>query len=156
MPAKRSAGLLVFRRGADGRIEVLCGHMGGPFWERKDEHAWSIPKGEYLDGADPMEEARREFIEEIGREPPSGDWIPLGEVRQSGGKRVVAWAVEGNLDVSGEVQSNTFTMEWPPRLGRMQEFPEVDRAEWFDLDTARRKLVKGQVPLLDTLDEKIS
>jgi predicted NUDIX family NTP pyrophosphohydrolase len=152
---RRSAGLLVYRRTPEGGVEVLCGHMGGPFWERKDEHAWSIPKGEYLDGADPVEEARREFTEEIGQEPPSGEWIPLGEVRQSGGKRVVAWAVEGDVDASA-VESNTFTMEWPPRSGRMQEFPEVDRAEWFDLDTARLKLVKGQVPFLDLLVEKIS
>jgi predicted NUDIX family NTP pyrophosphohydrolase len=152
---RRSAGLLVYRRTPHGGIEVLCGHMGGPFWERKDEHAWSIPKGEYLDGADPVEEARREFVEEIGQEPPPGEWIELGEVRQSGGKRVVAWAVEGDVDVSA-IESNTFTMEWPPRSGRTQEFPEVDRAEWFDLETARRKLVKGQVPFLDLLVEKIS
>jgi predicted NUDIX family NTP pyrophosphohydrolase len=152
---RRSAGLLVYRRTPHGGIEVLCGHMGGPFWERKDEHAWSIPKGEYLDGADPVEEARREFVEEIGQEPPSGEWIELGDVRQSGGKRVVAWAVEGDVDVSA-IESNTFTMEWPPRSGRTQEFPEVDRAEWFDLETARRKLVKGQVPFLDLLVEKIS
>jgi predicted NUDIX family NTP pyrophosphohydrolase len=155
VPGRRSAGLLLYRRTGGGQVEVLCGHMGGPFWERKDEHAWSIPKGEYLDGADPVEEARREFMEEIGQEPPSGELIPLGEVRQSGGKRVVAWAVEGDLDVSGGIESNTFTMEWPPRSGQMQEFPEIDRAEWFDLDTARRKLVKGQAPFLDALVEKI-
>jgi predicted NUDIX family NTP pyrophosphohydrolase len=154
VPTRRSAGLLVYRRTAARGIEVLCAHMGGPFWERKDEHAWSIPKGEFLDEADPVEEARREFVEEIGQAPPSGEWISLGEVRQSGGKRVVAFAVEGDLDVS-EVRSNSFTMEWPPRSGRMQEFPEIDRAEWFDLDTARSKLVKGQVPLLDMLESKI-
>jgi predicted NUDIX family NTP pyrophosphohydrolase len=152
---RRSAGLLVYRRTPDGGVEVLCGHMGGPFWTRKDEHAWSIPKGEYLDEADPVEEARREFREEIGQDPPDGEWIPLGELRQSGAKRVVAWAVEGNLDVSS-IRSNKFTIEWPPRSGRMQEFPEVDRAEWFDLETARRKLVKGQVPFLDLLAAKIS
>jgi predicted NUDIX family NTP pyrophosphohydrolase len=152
---RRSAGLLVYRRTPDGGVEVLCAHMGGPFWERKDEHAWSIPKGEYSDEDDPVGEARREFVEEIGRQPPVGEWIPLGEARQSGGKRVVAWAVEGDLDLSDGIQSNTFTMEWPPRSGRMQEFPEVDRAEWFDLETARRKLVKGQVPFLDLLAAKI-
>jgi predicted NUDIX family NTP pyrophosphohydrolase len=147
---KRSAGLLVYRLAPDGGVEVLCAHMGGPFWARKDDRAWSIPKGEYADGQDPVAEARREFAEEIGQEPPEGAWIPLGEVRQSSGKRVTAWAVEGDLDVR-EIHSNTFELEWPPGSGRVEEFPEVDRAEWFDLETARRKLVKGQVPFLDRL-----
>jgi len=131
-------------------------HMGGPFWARKDAGAWSIPKGEYdADAEDPRAVAAREFEEEIGRPAPAGDWVELGEARQSGGKRIVAWALEGDLDVS-RIESNTFTTEWPPRSGEMQEFPEVDRADWFGLETAREKLVRGQVPLLDALAERIS
>jgi len=152
--AKRSAGVLVYRLAPDGRLEVLCAHMGGPFWSRKDDRAWSIPKGEYEEGEDPERVARREFLEELGTEPPEEGWVLLGEVRQPNGKLVTAWAVEGDLDVS-DVHSNTFELEWPPRSGRMQEFPEVDRAEWFDLETARRKLVKGQVALLDLLVERL-
>lgn len=146
----RSAGLVVHRRSAGGVVEVLLVHPGGPFWARKDEGAWSIPKGEYADGEDPPEVARREFAEELGVEPPAGEWVPLGEVRQRGGKRVVAWAVEG--DVTPRVEAcNTFEMEWPPRSGRMRQFPEVDRAEWFDIEVARSKLHSGQVALLDEL-----
>jgi predicted NUDIX family NTP pyrophosphohydrolase len=151
----RSAGLLVYRSAPDGGVEVLCAHMGGPFWARKDDRAWSIPKGEYADGDDPMTAARREFVEEIGQEPPDGSWIALGEVRQSSGKRIAAWAVAGDLDVT-EIQSNTFALEWPPGSGRIEEFPEVDRAEWFDVETARRKLVKGQVEFLDRLKRAIT
>jgi len=150
----RSAGLLLYRV-RDGVPEVLLGHMGGPFWARKDEHAWSIPKGEYGDDEDALAAARREFAEETGSAPPDGEPLPLGEVRQSGGKRVVAWALEGDLDPA-TVASNTFTLEWPPRSGRQQEFPEIDRADWFALDAARAKLVKGQVPLLDALAEKLA
>jgi predicted NUDIX family NTP pyrophosphohydrolase len=146
----RSAGLLLYRDRA-GAPEVLLGHMGGPFWARKDERAWSIPKGEYGDDEDPLAAARREFEEETGSSPPDGDALALGEVRQSGGKRVVAWAIRGDLDPA-TVRSNTFVMEWPPRSGRRQEFPEIDRAAWFDLANARRKVVKGQVPLLDELE----
>jgi predicted NUDIX family NTP pyrophosphohydrolase len=135
----------------DGRLEVLIGHMGGPFWAKKDEHAWSIPKGEYGEGEDPLAAARREFEEETGTAPPDGPALELGEIRQSGGKRVVAWAVEGDLDPA-TVRSNTFTLEWPPRSGQLREFPEIDRAEWFDAATARRKLVKGQVGLVDALE----
>ena len=150
----RSAGLLLYRV-RDGAPEVLLGHMGGPFWARKDERAWSIPKGEYGDDEDPLAAARREFVEETGSPPPDGEAVPLGEVRQSGGKRVVAWALEGDLDPA-TVRSNTFVMEWPPRSGRQQEFPEIDRAAWFDLDAARRKVVKGQVPLLDALEQLLA
>ena len=150
----KSAGLLLYRV-RDGEPEVLLGHMGGPFWARKDERAWSIPKGEYGDDEDALAAARREFAEETGSPPPEGEVLALGEVRQSGGKRVVAWALAGDLDPA-TVRSNTFVMEWPPRSGRQQEFPEIDRAEWFGLGTARSKVVKGQVPLLDALAQKLS
>jgi predicted NUDIX family NTP pyrophosphohydrolase len=147
---RTSAGLLLYRRAADGEVEVMLGHMGGPFWARKDEAAWSIPKGEYGPGDDPLSEAKREFEEEIGRPAPPGPLTPLGEVRQAGGKRVTAWALEADIDV-GEIESNTFTVEWPRGSGRLRTFPELDRADWFDVETARRKLVRGQVPLLDAL-----
>jgi predicted NUDIX family NTP pyrophosphohydrolase len=149
----KSAGLLLYRR-RQGRIEVLLGHMGGPFWARKDERAWSIPKGEHPEAEDALAAARREFAEETGTPPPDGPTLDLGEVRQSGGKRVTAWAVEGDLDPAA-VKSNTFLLEWPPRSGRRQEFPEIDRAGWFDLDTARRKIVKGQAALVDRLEERL-
>jgi predicted NUDIX family NTP pyrophosphohydrolase len=149
---KLSAGLLLYRR-TNGEVEVLLVHPGGPFWAKKDDGAWSIPKGEYERGEDPLEVAIREFEEEIGVPPPqASEAVPLGELRQPSGKRLSAWALEGRLDVD-EVHSNTFPMEWPPRSGRMQEFPEVDRAAWFDLETARRKLLKGQVAFLDRLRE---
>jgi predicted NUDIX family NTP pyrophosphohydrolase len=147
---KRSAGLLVYRR-VDGEPEVLLVHPGGPFWAKKDDGAWSLPKGEYQPDEDPLEVALREFREELGSEPPDpGETTFLGELSQPSGKRVLAWAVPGDLDV-GTVRSNTFTMEWPPRSGRTGEFPEVDRAAWFDLETARRKLLRGQVGFLDRL-----
>jgi predicted NUDIX family NTP pyrophosphohydrolase len=149
----KSAGLLLYRR-RRGRIEVLLGHMGGPFWARKDERAWSIPKGEHPEAEDALAAARREFAEEMGTRPPDGPMLDLGEVRQSGGKRVTAWAVEGDLDATA-VKSNTFVLEWPPRSGRRQEFPEIDRAGWFDLETARRKIVKGQMALVDRLEERL-
>jgi predicted NUDIX family NTP pyrophosphohydrolase len=150
----KSAGLLLYRM-RDGRPEVLIGHMGGPFWAKKDEGAWSVFKGEYDEGEDPFPAARREFEEETGSPPPEGPAIDLGEVRQSSGKRVVAWAVEGDFDPSN-LKSNTFTVEWPPRSGRQAAFPEVDRAEWFDLDTARAKLVKAQAAFLDVLERELS
>jgi predicted NUDIX family NTP pyrophosphohydrolase len=126
-------------------------HPGGPFWVRRDVGAWSIPKGEYEPGEDPLDAARREFEEELGTPPPS-DPEPedLGEVRQKGGKRVRAWAIPGELDTA-TVTSNTFEMEWPPRSGNRIEVPEVDRAEWFSLEDAREKLNPAQVPLLDRL-----
>lgn len=143
---KTSAALLLFRREP---LEVLIAHMGGPFWARKDAGAWSIPKGEYTTEA-PLDAALREFAEEMGSPPPTGDVIPLGSVKQSGGKVVTAFAVEGDFDLAG-FHSNTFEMEWPRGSGRMQEFPEVDRAEWVTVDVAREKLVKGQLPVLDAL-----
>jgi predicted NUDIX family NTP pyrophosphohydrolase len=153
VPPAVSAGLLLYRR-RGGRLEVLLGHMGGPYWSRKDDGAWSIPKGLCEPGEDAYAAARREFAEEMGTPPPDGPAIELGEVRQRGGKRVVAWAVEGDLDPA-TVVSNTFEIEWPPRSGRTQAFPEVDRAEWFDLETARRKLVKAQAAFIDALAERV-
>ena len=151
---KRSAGILLYRR-PSGEPEVLLVHPGGPYWEKKDLGAWSIPKGEYDDAEDPRACALREFEEELGAPPPEGDLAALGTATQSGGKVVTAWAVEGDLDPAG-ARSNTFTLEWPPRSGRQQEFPEIDRADWFALDAARAKLVKGQVPLVDALAEKLA
>jgi predicted NUDIX family NTP pyrophosphohydrolase len=150
MAGKRSAGILLHRRGADGEREVLLVHPGGPFWAKKDAGAWSIPKGEYEAGEDPFEVAQREFLEELGSPVPASEFVPLGEVRQSGGKVLTVWAAAGDLDVTTAV-SNTFTVEWPPRSGRLQEFPEIDRAAWVPVDRARELLVKGQVPLLDRL-----
>jgi predicted NUDIX family NTP pyrophosphohydrolase len=149
---KTSAALLLFRRRDE--LEVLIAHMGGPFWARKDAGAWSIPKGEYLDDEEPLTAARREFAEEMGSPPPDGDVIPLGTVKQSGGKTVTTYAVEGDFDLDG-FQSNTFEMEWPRGSGRMREFPEVDRAEWMPVTVAREKLVKGQIPVLDALRDHL-
>jgi predicted NUDIX family NTP pyrophosphohydrolase len=146
-----SAGLLLYR-GTGEHVEVLLAHMGGPFWTRKDDGAWSIPKGEYGPDEDPLAAARREFAEELGSPAPDGDYRPLGDVRQKNGKLVTAWAVAGDLDVT-TVVSNTFEVEWPPRSGRRQEFPEVDRAAWFDLAAARPKLVAAQAAFLDRLRE---
>jgi predicted NUDIX family NTP pyrophosphohydrolase len=144
-----SAGLVVFRE-REGALQVLLAHMGGPYWARKDEGAWSIPKGELEDGEDPLAGARREYGEELGQPPPDGPVVELGEVRQRGGKRVVAFAVEGDFDPS-RLRPGTFELEWPPRSGRRQQFPEVDRVAWFDLPAAMGKLVRGQVPLLQRL-----
>jgi predicted NUDIX family NTP pyrophosphohydrolase len=138
----------MFRR-CGGAPEVLLVHPGGPFWTKRDLGAWSIPKGEYTPGEDPLAAARREFEEETGISP-EGEFIPLSPCRQAGGKVVHAWAIEGDCDPTAIV-SNTFVMEWPPRSGRQQEFPEIDRAAWFPLDIAKRKLVSGQVGLVDEL-----
>ena len=132
-------------------LQVLLVHPGGPFWRSKDRGAWSIPKGEYEPGEDPEAAARREFAEELGV-APRGELQPLGEIRQAGGKRVVAFAVEGDLDADA-IHSNQFEFEWPPRSGRIQTFPEVDRAAWFALPLAREKLIAGQRPLLDLLQK---
>lgn len=148
--AKRSAGLLLYRSGDDGAVEVLIAHPGGPFWARKDDGAWSIPKGEQPDGEDPWSTARREFVEEIGLEPPDGERLDLGVVRQAGGKTVTVFAVRGDLDVT-DAHSNTFEVEWPPRSGRRREFPEVDRVGWFGVEQARTKLLPEQRPVLDRL-----
>jgi predicted NUDIX family NTP pyrophosphohydrolase len=148
MPAS-SAGILLYRRRGD-RLEVLLVHPGGPIWARRDEGAWSIPKGEYAADEDPLAAARREFAEELGVEPPDRRAEDLGEVRQKGGKLVHAWALEGDLDAT-TVESNTFELEWPPRSGRKIEVPEVDRAEWFSPEQAREKLNPAQVEFLDRL-----
>jgi predicted NUDIX family NTP pyrophosphohydrolase len=150
---KTSAGLILFRRGPEG-LEVLLVHPGGPLWARKDDGAWSIPKGELEKGEDELSVAKREFEEETGA-TPSGEFVALEPVRQPSGKLVRAWAVEGDFDPAA-LESNTFVMEWPPRSGRRQEFPEVDRAEWFPLETAARKLLVGQVPFLNELKRKLS
>lgn len=153
--AKRSAGLLLYRSGSDGAVEVLIAHPGGPFWARRDDGAWSIPKGEQPDGEDPWVTARREFVEEIGLDPPDGERLELGVVRQAGGKVVTAFAVRGDLDVT-DARSNTFELEWPPRSGKLREFPEVDRVGWFTVAQARTKLLAGQLPLLDRLLDAVN
>jgi len=149
---RRSAGLLLYRRAGDGGLEVLLGHMGGPFYARKEAGAWTVPKGEYPPGEPAWEAARREFREELGLAPPDGEAVPLGEVRQAGGKVVTAWAVAADLDPAAVVPG-TFTMEWPPRSGRRQEFPELDRVRWFPLAEARAVVVKAQAVFLDRLAE---
>ena len=148
-----SAGILLFRRRA-GALEVLLAHPGGPFWTRRDEGAWTIPKGEIGEGEDAFVAARREFIEETGVDP-GGQGEALAPIRLSGGKIVHAWAIEGDCDACA-VHSNEFTMEWPPKSGRMASFPEVDRAEWFALAEARRRILAGQMPLLDELERRFS
>lgn len=148
----KSAGLLMYRYNDDS-LEVLLGHMGGPFWAKKDDHAWSIPKGELNDHEQPLQAARREFEEETGY-VPRGEFLELTPRKQSGGKKVMAWAVQGDWDPR-KLVSNTFTMEWPPRSGKKREFPEIDRAEWFPVDVARKKIVKGQVGFIDELDERL-
>jgi predicted NUDIX family NTP pyrophosphohydrolase len=148
--AKTSAGILLHRE-RDGAREVLLVHPGGPFWARKDAGAWSIPKGEYGEGEDPRACALREFEEELGSAlPADAELTGLGTVRQSGGKLITAYAAAGDLDAAA-ITSNTFTIEWPPRSGRAQEFPEVDRAEWFPLAAAREKINPAQAELLDRL-----
>ena len=139
----------MYKQGVDG-IRVLLVHPGGPFWSKRDLGAWSIPKGEYADDEQPEAAARREFAEELGVELRQA-LRPLGEVSQKGGKLVVAFAVEGDFDVAA-LRSNTFEMEWPPRSGRRQAFPEIDRAEWFALRVAQQKIIAGQLPLLDRLE----
>ncbi|MGW6643455.1 NUDIX domain-containing protein [Streptomyces iakyrus] len=148
---KRSAGLLLFRT-TDNGLEVLLGHMGGPFFARRDAGAWTVIKGEYEPGEPAWEAARREFREELGLPPPDGEAIDLGEVRQTGGKIVTAWAVRADLDPAAVVPG-TFRMEWPPRSGLLQEFPELDRVAWFGLDRARAVIVKAQAAFLDRLAE---
>lgn len=148
-----SAGILLWRHGSAGP-QVLVGHMGGPFWARKDTGAWSVPKGEVATGEDPWPAARREWVEELGVPVPPGDPVDLGEVRQRGGKVVRVWAVEGDLDPA-TVVPGTFEMEWPPRSGQTRSFPELDRVEWVDLEAARERLVTAQRELLDRLREHL-
>lgn len=161
---KQAAGILLYRRPstrlraspsttlrAGGRegLEVLLAHPGGPLWARKDAGAWTLPKGQFTDGEAPLDAARREFEEEMGSKPV-GEFQPLGTLKQPSGKIIHAWAAESEFDVT-TVNSNLFSMEWPPKSGRMGEFPEIDRAAWFSIDEARRKILKGQAPFLDRL-----
>jgi predicted NUDIX family NTP pyrophosphohydrolase len=146
---KRSAGILMYRAAGSGR-ELLLVHPGGPFWAKKDEGAWSIPKGEYAPDEDPLTAAKREFAEELGSVSPEGDYLDLGEVVQPSRKRLVVFAIEGDFDPA-TLTSNLFEMEWPPKSGQMQSFPEVDRAGWFARDDARKKILPGQVPFIDRL-----
>ena len=145
--------MVLHRPGPDGP-EVLLGHMGGPFWARKDDGAWSIPKGEHEPDEDPRAAAAREFAEELGAPLPAGPLVELGEVRLSGGKRITAFALAADFDAEGIVPG-TFTMEWPPRSGRTEEFPEIDRAGWFGIEEAREKLVAAQAAFLDRLLERL-
>ena len=146
---KKSAGILAYRMNTRG-LEGLLAHPGGPFWRNKDEGAWSIPKGEIDPSEDPEQAARREFAEELGPGATILELTALGEIRQRGGKRVIAFAGEGDFDPAA-LESNTFEIEWPPRSGRRQAFPEIDRAQWFDPKAARGKLLSAQVELLDRL-----
>ena len=153
---KKSAGLILYRFRED-RLEVLIAHMGGPLWTkkvRKGRRGWSIPKGEYTDGEAAFDAACREFREETGFDPPDSSVMPLGEIRQKSGKRVTAWALEGDLDPD-RAESNTITIEWPPNSGKREEFPEVDRVEWVDPDTARERIIEGQNELIDRLEDSL-
>ena len=147
--ARLSAGILMWRR-REGHKQVLLAHFGGPLWARRDAGAWAIPKGLVEPGEDPAACARREFEEELGTRP-EGELVPLGRIRQPGGKWVEAFALEGELD-PGQIASNSFTIEWPPRSGRQRTYPEVDRAEWFTLAEARAKILPGQAPILDRFE----
>lgn len=142
---------MLLHRSRGGKTQVLLVHPGGPFYKNRDEGAWSIPKGEIERGEAPLEVALREFQEELGSAPHSEEPRPLGSIRQAGGKVVHAWTARGDFDVD-RMASNTFSMEWPPRSGRTQQFPEVDRAGWFDIEEARHKILASQLPLLDRLE----
>jgi predicted NUDIX family NTP pyrophosphohydrolase len=146
---KRSAGLLLFKR-ESGELRVFLVHPGGPFWRKRDRGSWSIPKGEYAQGEDARAVALREFEEETGVTPPAGDLLALGEVRQAGGKIVTAWGIEADIDPE-KIVSNTFETVWPPKSGRRETFPEIDRASWFALAEARKKILDGQRPFLERL-----
>jgi predicted NUDIX family NTP pyrophosphohydrolase len=150
---KRSAGLLLFRE-SGAELEVLLAHPGGPFWFNKDEGSWSIPKGEIAEDEEPLTAARREFREEIGF-APEGEFLPLTPVRQASGKLVYAWAIRGDFDPA-QLSSNTFSIEWPSRSGKFKDFPEIDRAGWFNLAAARAKILQAQTPLLDELAERFA
>ena len=150
----KSAGLLVYRIATGGVVEVLIAHPGGPFWARKGDGSWTVPKGEYEENEDPQAAAFREFVEETGLELPRRDLLFLGELRQPSGKRVMVWALETDLDVT-QASSNTFELEWPRGSGLLREFPEVDRLEWVTVGLARKRLLKGQVPFLDRLLEAV-
>jgi len=150
--AKTSAGILLYRR-KDNVLRVFLIHPGGPFFANKDEGAWSVPKGELDEGEDALAAALREFGEETGCKA-EGDFIPLSSIKQKGGKTVLAWAVEGDCDAAS-IKSNTFALEWPPKSGRVQDFPEVDRAGWFTVDEAKKKINPAQAALVDELLDKI-
>ncbi|HUR56233.1 MAG TPA: NUDIX domain-containing protein [Opitutaceae bacterium] len=149
---KQAAGILLYRRGRSG-LEVLLAHPGGPLWARKDAGAWTMPKGQFTETELPLDAARREFEEEMGT-PPSGNFQPLGTIKQPSGKIIHAWAAESDFDAT-TVKSNLFSMEWPPRSGRHGEFPEVDRAAWFSIEEARHKIIKGQAPFIERLLEVV-
>ena len=151
---RQSAGILLYRF-KDGDLQVLIAHPGGPFFAKKDNGNWSIPKGLYEDDEDPFETAKREYEEEIGVPPPSGPYLELGEIKRKDGKTIHVWAAEGNFDES-KVKSNIFEMEWPPRSGKMQEFPEIDKALWFDINSASLKLQPVQVEFLKRLAEQLN
>ena len=151
--SRRSAGLLMYRRSGVG-LEVLLVHPGGPFWAKKDHGAWTIPKGEYGDDEAPLAAAQREFVEETGGRP-RGAFVPLGEIKQAGGKHVTAWAVEGDFDPA-DLVSITFEVEWPPRSGHKRSFPEVDRAQWFAPDEARKRILPAQRPFIDRLEQLLA
>jgi predicted NUDIX family NTP pyrophosphohydrolase len=151
---RRSAGLLLYRRTPDRGVEVLLAHPGGPIWAKRDEGAWTVPKGEFNQGEAAWDVARREFEEETGHPAPDGESIPLGEIRQKGGKLVEAWAVAGDLDPA-TAHSNTFPFQWPPRSGRWITIPEIDRVEWFAPDDARRRIKETQIPFIDRLLEAL-
>ncbi|WP_168625769.1 NUDIX domain-containing protein [Cryobacterium sp. BB307] len=151
--AETSAGLLLYRR--TPAIEVFIAHMGGPFWAKKDDASWSVPKGLYDDGEAPLAAAMREFEEEIGTPAPDADYQHLGQVRMASGKIITVFTAEADFEVD-RIESNTFALEWPPHSGRIQEFPEIDDARWFTLDGARAKLVKSQRPLLDQLERRLA
>ena len=153
--AKRSAALLLFRLSEERGLEVLLGHMGGPFWAKKNARAWSIPKGEYEEGEEPIAAALREFEEEMGSPPPPGDILPLGESRQASGKIIITYAICGDYDTR-HFHSNTFMIEWPKASGNIQEFPEMDRAEWMTFNRARNMVLQGHVPILERLHKKLS
>jgi predicted NUDIX family NTP pyrophosphohydrolase len=146
----RSAGILLYRHGAAGGLELWIGHMGGPFWAGKKSHSWSLPKGEYQAGEDPLVAARREFTEEMGTPPPAAEYVLLGEFRQPSGKRITVFTAAADFQ-PGPIVSNTFPLEWPKGSGTIQDFPEIDDARWVAEADARTKLVKGQLPVLDAL-----
>lgn len=153
MAVRTSAGILLYRQAhaeAGGGVEVWIAHMGGPYWARKEDHAWSVPKGEFLEPEEPLAAARREFAEEMGWPPPDAAYVLLGTFRQSSAKSITVFAAEADFP-GRAINSNTFELQWPPNSGTYQQFPEVDRAGWFTIAEARSKLVKGQVQLLDAL-----
>lgn len=151
--AVQSAGILVYRKTGNG-IEVMLGHPGGPYWAKKDKGSWSIPKGVYKDNEAPLEAAKREFREEIGQACPEGEFIDLGSIKLASGKIISAWAIEGDLDVS-IIKSNLFELEWPPKSGQLQQYPEIDQANWYPIDKAPEKLHKGQSEFIGRLAEKL-